>query len=113
MFADPLAVRIVGVNSSELTDRDTAASDTGDPVANLRRRLLIAARHRYAEDNVASAVSAGTRQVVILGARSGSATPRNKIYETRSARGRACWSSRKRVRLNRTAGAGGRFGLAW
>ncbi|MGH3763878.1 MAG: class I SAM-dependent methyltransferase [Pseudonocardiaceae bacterium] len=68
VFTDPLAARIVDMTSDELTERDTATFDTGDADENLRRRLFIAARSRYAEDTIAAAVTAGTRQVVILGA---------------------------------------------
>ncbi|WP_433662772.1 class I SAM-dependent methyltransferase [Nocardia sp. CA-128927] len=61
IFHDPLAVPIVGT-MPELTDsffdRDTHG----------RIRLLVAARSRFAEDALAEAVAAGTRQAVILGA---------------------------------------------
>lgn len=68
VFTDPLAARMVGMTSNELTGRDTATLDTGDAEENLRRRLFIAGRSRYAEDTIAAAVTEGTHQVVILGA---------------------------------------------
>ncbi|WP_433300539.1 class I SAM-dependent methyltransferase [Actinoplanes sp. CA-030573] len=58
IFQDPFAVRISGTESSEL-------------LADAPRRgmrLFIAARHRFAEDALATAVRRGVRQVVVLGA---------------------------------------------
>ncbi|MFC7273560.1 class I SAM-dependent methyltransferase [Paractinoplanes rhizophilus] len=58
IFPDPFAVRILGVPPDEL-------------VADAPRRAMrvfIAARHRFAEDALAAAVSRGVRQVVVLGA---------------------------------------------
>jgi methyltransferase (TIGR00027 family) len=62
VFADPLAVAIVG---SEGADHLEAWGTTPH-----RRpmRFFIAARHRVAEDRLAAAVAAGTRQIVIVGA---------------------------------------------
>lgn len=62
VFADPLAVRIAGVDPGELTAPDA------DETTKRRRRFFIAARSRFAEDSVADAIASGTRQVVILGA---------------------------------------------
>lgn len=64
IFTDPLAARIVGPP----TERSTAFNVGLDPDFIRRRRLLIAARSRFADDVVAAAVAAGTRQVVVLGA---------------------------------------------
>ncbi|WP_433374206.1 class I SAM-dependent methyltransferase [Actinoplanes sp. CA-142083] len=58
IFQDDFAVRILGVPPDEL-------------VADAPRRAMrvfIAARHRFAEDALAAAVSRGVRQVVVLGA---------------------------------------------
>jgi len=58
IFQDPIAVRILGVPSDELTvDAPRRAM-----------RVFIAARHRFAEDALAATVSRGVRQVVVLGA---------------------------------------------
>ncbi|MEV4638382.1 SAM-dependent methyltransferase [Actinoplanes sp. NPDC049548] len=57
IFADPLAVRIVG-----------EAPDTEEAPGRRGQRLFIAARARFAEDALATAVARGTRQVVVLGA---------------------------------------------
>jgi methyltransferase (TIGR00027 family) len=58
VFVDPLAVAIAG--------RDTEA----EPESSYSRalRAFIAARSRYAEDQLASAVERGVRQYVVLGA---------------------------------------------
>lgn len=61
IFHDPFAVPIVGTMpalTDSFFDRDTHG----------RIRLLVAARSRFAEDALAEAVAAGTRQAVILGA---------------------------------------------
>ncbi|WP_067691568.1 class I SAM-dependent methyltransferase [Nocardia jejuensis] len=70
IFADPLALRILGVQPGELSDRDTATlgSPGRDRSGHRNRRMFLAARARYAEEVVADAVARGTRQVVILGA---------------------------------------------
>src|SRR5690349_1789222 len=58
IFQDPFAVRILGVPPDELlADAPRRAM-----------RVFIAARHRFAEDALAAAVSRGVRQVVVLGA---------------------------------------------
>ncbi|MEV8509925.1 class I SAM-dependent methyltransferase [Actinoplanes sp. NPDC051475] len=57
IFADPLAVRIVG----EPPDTDEVPGRRG-------QRLFIAARARFAEDALAAAFERGTRQAVVLGA---------------------------------------------
>ena len=62
IFPDAFAVRMLGVSSEELA-RDAAAAP------ELRQiRLTVAARARVAEGAVAAAVTAGTAQLVLLGA---------------------------------------------
>ena len=62
MFADPLAVPILGAYA------DRASRDAkNDPTRRLLR-LFIAVRSRFAEDALAVAVTAGVRQLVVLGA---------------------------------------------
>ncbi|MVU75793.1 SAM-dependent methyltransferase [Nocardia sp. ET3-3] len=70
IFTDPLAVRILGVSPDQLDELGAATLDqpgSNDP-RRRGRRYFLAARARYAEDVVARAVAAGSRQVVILGA---------------------------------------------
>ena len=63
IFADPLALRILGADAETLK-REAVA----DP-SRRRLRLFIAVRTRFAEDALASAVAAqGVRQLVVLGA---------------------------------------------
>jgi methyltransferase (TIGR00027 family) len=62
IFHDPLAVRILGDEGNALIER--ARSDAG----SRRLRLFIAARSRYAEDTLRSAIAGGVPQVVVLGA---------------------------------------------
>ncbi|MCP2244025.1 class I SAM-dependent methyltransferase [Lentzea aerocolonigenes] len=65
IFTDPLAARLLGHSAEELP----AATDRlGGAVTERPRRLFFATRARFAEDAVAAAVTAGVRQVVILGA---------------------------------------------
>lgn len=62
IFSDPLAAVIL--DEQDLATTETEASDpTTRPL-----RLFMAARSRFAEDSLASAVARGVRQVVILGA---------------------------------------------
>ncbi|MFX0581329.1 class I SAM-dependent methyltransferase [Nocardia nepalensis] len=70
IFTDPLAIQIIGVTPDQLADLDSAAEqeDDTDGTMRRRRRMFLAARARFAEETVADAVAAGTRQVVILGA---------------------------------------------
>ncbi|MGY4099853.1 class I SAM-dependent methyltransferase [Nocardia sp. R16R-3T] len=68
IFTDPLAVRIAGVTPEQLAELAMATIQEDDTDMRRRRRLFLAARARFAEDTVADAVAAGTRQVVILGA---------------------------------------------
>jgi methyltransferase (TIGR00027 family) len=62
VFADPLAIPILGVTESELLRGDAQAPATRG------MRLFIAARSRLAEDTLAVAVTRGVRQYVVLGA---------------------------------------------
>ena len=61
VFADPLAVAILGEDEATIT-----ASSQDDYHRQLRR--FAAARSRFAEDGAAAAVGRGTRQIVVLGA---------------------------------------------
>ncbi|MFB9235471.1 SAM-dependent methyltransferase [Plantactinospora siamensis] len=63
IFHDPLAVPILGVPPDELRERWQGAGRGRRLMA-----LFIAVRSRFAEDALAAAVDAGTRQLVVLGA---------------------------------------------
>jgi O-methyltransferase involved in polyketide biosynthesis len=60
IFHDPLALRILG------SDAVTVAREAEEQGAGLR--LFVAARARFAEDALASAIASGTRQLIVLGA---------------------------------------------
>ncbi|MGH9441883.1 MAG: class I SAM-dependent methyltransferase [Thermoanaerobaculia bacterium] len=62
LFADPLAVRILGEDGEEMARRSAER-----PHAR-RMRIFIAVRSRFAETALASAVESGVRQLVVLGA---------------------------------------------
>jgi methyltransferase (TIGR00027 family) len=62
IFADPLAVRILGA------DIDVAVRDAEDHPSTRKLRLFIAVRTRFAEDALTAAVARGVRQLVVLGA---------------------------------------------
>jgi methyltransferase (TIGR00027 family) len=62
IFADPLALRILGV------DAETVVRIAEEHPAERGLRLFIAARTRFAEDTLATAVAHGVRQLVVLGA---------------------------------------------
>jgi methyltransferase (TIGR00027 family) len=62
IFADPLAVRILGMNADAI-DREAES----DP-ARRRLRMFIAVRARFAEDALTDAIALGVRQLVVLGA---------------------------------------------
>ncbi|MEU4342372.1 class I SAM-dependent methyltransferase [Nocardia sp. NPDC023852] len=70
ILVDPVAVRITGASPKELIDRATAIlNEVGmDPMLQRRRRMFLAARSRFAEETIATAVAEGIQQVVILGA---------------------------------------------
>jgi methyltransferase (TIGR00027 family) len=62
IFADPLALRILGEDADAVARRAEA-----HPSAR-RMRIFIAVRTRFAEDALAAAVERGVRQLVVLGA---------------------------------------------
>lgn len=62
IFADPLAVRILG------EDAGTLVRDAEQNPHRRAMRLFIAVRTRFAEDALAAAVGPGVRQLVVLGA---------------------------------------------
>ena len=62
IFADPLAVRILGA------DPETLAREADDHPSRRRMRIFIAVRTRFAEDALAAAVERGVKQLVVLGA---------------------------------------------
>lgn len=62
IFADPLAVRILGEDAAALA-RDAEQNPHRRPM-----RIFIAVRTRFAEDALTAAVEQGVRQLVILGA---------------------------------------------
>lgn len=61
VFADPLAVRILGKSPAELR----AEAETAERAP---MRFFVCARARLAEERIAAAVARGLRQVVVLGA---------------------------------------------
>ena len=62
IFADPLALRILGM------DVEAMARNAKEHPTERGLRLFIAARTRFAEDALATAVAHGVRQLVVLGA---------------------------------------------
>jgi methyltransferase (TIGR00027 family) len=62
IFADPLAVRILG------EDSETIAREAEENPSGRMMRIFIAVRTRFAEDALAAAVERGVRQLVVLGA---------------------------------------------
>lgn len=84
IFEDDLAVRLLGVTADELTELSSRPDDQiGAVISDRGRRLFFAARARVAEDAVAAAVAAGSRQVVILGAGLDTFAYRNQKPELR------------------------------
>lgn len=63
VFADPLALAIVGADAGELRSDETSQSRISRVM-----RAFMAVRSRYAEDGLAAAFEAGTREYVVLGA---------------------------------------------
>lgn len=61
VFDDPLALSILGPEACRRIDTATVKFDR-------RRRAFMAARSRYAEDQLARAIDRGVRQYVVLGA---------------------------------------------
>ena len=64
IFADPLALRILGADADDLVREAEAETDP----FRQRLRWFIAARSRIADDALAAAVKRGTGQLVVLGA---------------------------------------------
>jgi methyltransferase (TIGR00027 family) len=64
IFADPLAVRILGADADALLREAEAETDP----SRQRLRWFIAVRSRIADDALAAAVKRGARQLVVLGA---------------------------------------------
>jgi methyltransferase (TIGR00027 family) len=62
IFADPLALRILGETPESLRQRDR------DRPADRRMRFFVATRTRFAEDALAAEVERGVTQLVVLGA---------------------------------------------
>lgn len=62
IFSDPLAHTILGTDGDAIVHALSAEEPHGP------MRLFMAARSRFAEDHIASAVARGVRQLVILGA---------------------------------------------
>ncbi|WP_321470494.1 class I SAM-dependent methyltransferase [uncultured Paludibaculum sp.] len=65
VFADPLAIPILGPQGKTWIEAEMGRADHP---ASRTLRAFLAARSRYAEDELAQAVLAGVRQYVILGA---------------------------------------------
>jgi methyltransferase (TIGR00027 family) len=63
VFEDPLAVAIAGADAEELRSNPKSQSRISRVM-----RAFMAVRSRYAEDGLAAAYAAGTRQYVVLGA---------------------------------------------
>jgi methyltransferase (TIGR00027 family) len=66
VFDDPLALLIIGKEGASTLQADPRQSETGPLSPYLR--AFVAARSRYAEDELARALRRGVRQYVILGA---------------------------------------------
>jgi methyltransferase (TIGR00027 family) len=64
IFADPLALRILGADADDLVREAEAEADP----FRQRLRWFIASRSRIAEDALTAAVKRGVRQLVVLGA---------------------------------------------
>jgi methyltransferase (TIGR00027 family) len=65
VFADPLALRIVGADRKGQAALDLRAPSRPSSVS---LRAFLVARSRFAEDTLATAIAAGARQYVLLGA---------------------------------------------
>jgi methyltransferase (TIGR00027 family) len=65
VFEDPLAIRIIGSEAAAALPGSRAASNS-PPLRGLR--AFVAARSRFAEDELARGVARGVRQYVVLGA---------------------------------------------
>ncbi len=65
VFADPLALKIIGAEAEAALRADLPSVQTPE---RRSQRANIAARSRFAEDELAKAVSRGIRQYILLGA---------------------------------------------
>ena len=77
IFADPLALPILGRDTADLL------REAEEHPARRLLRLFIAVRSRFAEDSLAAAVRDGTRQLVVLGAGLDTFAYRNPFAELR------------------------------
>lgn len=68
VFDDPLALCVIGRESALALHAGQNQYQSEDPRVSLHLRAFVAARSRYAEDELALAVERGVRQYVILGA---------------------------------------------
>jgi methyltransferase (TIGR00027 family) len=68
VFDDPLALCVIGRESALALYAGQHQYQSEDPPVSLHLRAFVAARSRYAEDELALAVERGVRQYVILGA---------------------------------------------
>jgi len=82
---DPLAMRIIG---AETAARLAAGAAENSGIASRSLRAFLVARSRYAEDELARAVSDGVRQYVVLGAGLDTFAYRNPHASTSSPAGR-------------------------
>ena len=105
IFSDPFARKILGEDGD-----DTIANISADP-AQSRMRIFIAARSRYAEDNLSVAVARGVRQVVVLGAGLDTFALRNphsdlglRVFEVDHA-GTQAWKRRRLTEVGLTTPA--------
>lgn len=65
VFEDPLALAVLG---SEAADRVHATTRGADTLVSKRMRAFMAARSRFAEDELAAGIRRGATQYVVLGA---------------------------------------------
>src|SRR4051812_11677975 len=65
VFDDPLAVTVIGVRTASELRKKLSTKETR---FDRGLRAIMAARSRYAEDQLAEAVARGVRQYVVLGA---------------------------------------------
>lgn len=69
ILTDPVAPRLVGATTAELSAAAEPADDRpGSGATHRPRRLFFAARARFAEDRIGAGVGVGVRQAAILGA---------------------------------------------
>jgi methyltransferase (TIGR00027 family) len=78
IFQDPLAVPILGIDPRVVVEKATAHGSWSHAL-----RFFIASRTRFAEDVLANAARAGTRQLIVLGAGLDTLAYRNPHSELR------------------------------